>query len=142
MADYNRYPSYSHAPSAPPMPEPSSGHKPSGQPSAPSGYPYHSPPSSYGYSSPYTLGAGGGGGGGGGGGAAGYYFPPGTHPEIIQSFQAVDRDRSGFIDEYELQAALSSGYQRFSLRTIRLLMFLFQNPNNPSKTGEPSLIFS
>ncbi|XP_010906963.1 probable calcium-binding protein CML48 [Elaeis guineensis] len=130
MADYNQYPSHGYAPSAPPMPEPSSGHKPSssGQPSAPSGYPYHAPPSSYGYSSPYTLGAG-------GGGAAGYYFPPGTHPEIIRSFQAVDRDRSGFIDEYELQAALSSGYQKFSLRTIRLLMFLFQNPNNPSKMG-------
>ncbi|KAG1331693.1 putative calcium-binding protein CML48 [Cocos nucifera] len=112
------------------MAEPSSGHKPSssGQPSAPSGYPYHAPPSSYGYSSPYTWGAG-------GGGAAGCYFPPGTAPEIIHSFQAVDRDRSGFIDEYELQAALSSGYQRFSLRTIRLLMFLFQNPNNPSKMG-------
>ncbi|XP_038972517.1 probable calcium-binding protein CML48 [Phoenix dactylifera] len=130
MANYNRYPSHSYAPSAPPMPEPSSGPKPSssGQPPVPSGYPYHAHPPSYGYSSPYPL-------GGGAGGAAGYSFPPGTHPEIIRSFQAVDRDRSGFIDEYELQAALSSGYHRFSLRTIRLLMFLFKNPNNPSKMG-------
>ncbi|KAK8563389.1 hypothetical protein V6N12_035537 [Hibiscus sabdariffa] len=31
----------------------------------------------------------------------------------------VDRDRSGFIDEQELQQALSSGYQKCNLRTIR-----------------------
>ena len=48
----------------------------------------------------------------------------------------VDRDRSGYIDENELQQALSSGYQRFSLRTIRLLMFLFKNPSSPSGIGE------
>lgn len=41
----------------------------------------------------------------------------------------VDRDRSGFVEEKELQQALSSGYQRFSLRTIRLLIFLFKNPS-------------
>lgn len=41
----------------------------------------------------------------------------------------VDRDCSGFVEEKELQQALSSGYQRFSLRTIRLLIFLFKNPS-------------
>ncbi|KAG2674417.1 hypothetical protein I3760_13G134400 [Carya illinoinensis] len=47
----------------------------------------------------------------------------------------VDRDRSGFIDDAELQQALSSAYQRFSLRTIRLLIFLFKNPNDPLRIG-------
>jgi len=47
----------------------------------------------------------------------------------------VDRDRSGFIDENELQQAISSGYQRFSIRTIRLLMFLFKNPHDPLRFG-------
>ncbi|XP_059430274.1 probable calcium-binding protein CML48 [Corylus avellana] len=62
-------------------------------------------------------------------------FPPGTHPDVIRSFQMVDRDRSGFIDENELQQALSSTYQRFCLRTIRLLMFLFKNPHDPLRIG-------
>jgi len=62
-------------------------------------------------------------------------FPPGTHPDVIRSFQMVDRDRSGFIDENELQQALSSTYQRFCLRTIRLLMFLFKNPRDPLRIG-------
>lgn len=57
-------------------------------------------------------------------------FPPGTDPQIIQSFQMVDRDQSGFVEEKELQEALSSGYQRFRLRTIRLLIFLFKNPSD------------
>lgn len=59
----------------------------------------------------------------------------------MSTFQAVDRDRSGSIDEEELQAALSSGYQKFSRKTIRLLMFLFGNPKNPSKIGMILLIF-
>ncbi|KAK9279882.1 hypothetical protein L1049_013565 [Liquidambar formosana] len=63
------------------------------------------------------------------------WFPPGTHPDVIRSFQMVDRDRSGFIDENELQQALSSGYQRFNLRTIRLLMFLFTNPKDSLRIG-------
>ncbi|ESR37474.1 hypothetical protein CICLE_v10029136mg [Citrus x clementina] len=62
-------------------------------------------------------------------------FPPGTHPDVIRSFEMVDRDRSGFIDENELQQALSSGYQRFSLSTIRLLMFLFKNPHDSLRIG-------
>ncbi|KAM3692897.1 hypothetical protein ACB098_08G121600 [Castanea mollissima] len=62
-------------------------------------------------------------------------FPAGTHPDVIRSFQMVDRDRNGFIDENELQQALSSTYNRFSLRTIRLLIFLFKNPNAPLTIG-------
>jgi len=48
----------------------------------------------------------------------------------------VDRDRSGFIDERELQQALSSGFHHFNLRTIRLLMFLFKNPHQPLAVGK------
>ncbi|KAJ1692202.1 hypothetical protein LUZ63_008900 [Rhynchospora breviuscula] len=76
--------------------------------------------------------------GGGGDGAQPFYysaspaFPPGTNPEVIRSFQAVDRDRSGSIDERELQSALSSVYRGFSIRTVRLLLFLFRNPRGPS----------
>lgn len=55
---------------------------------------------------------------------------------MIRSFEMVDRDRSGFIDENELQQALSSGYQRFSLSTIRLLMFLFKNPHDSLRIGK------
>ncbi|BAT92083.1 probable calcium-binding protein CML48 [Vigna umbellata] len=62
-------------------------------------------------------------------------FPPGTPQDVITSFQMVDRDRSGFIDERELQQALSSGFHRFNLRTIRLLMFLFKNPHQPLAVG-------
>lgn len=47
----------------------------------------------------------------------------------------VDSDRSGFIDAKELQRALSSGYQQFSLRTIRLLIFQFGNPADPHRIG-------
>lgn len=63
-------------------------------------------------------------------------FPPGTNPDVIRSFQMVDRDRSGFIDENELQQALTATYHRFCLRTIRLLMFLFKNPNDPLRIGQ------
>lgn len=59
-------------------------------------------------------------------------FPPGTHPDVIRSFQMVDRDRSGFIEDKELQEALSSGYQRFNIRAIRLLISLFKNPSDPA----------
>ncbi|KAF7121497.1 hypothetical protein RHSIM_Rhsim13G0112000 [Rhododendron simsii] len=100
------YHSQSYAPSAPPAPDPNG-----------SGYPYPPAPTNYyGHTSYGSHGQS--------------DFPPGTHPEVIRSFQMVDRDRSGFIDESELQLALSSGYQRFSLGTIRLLMFLFKNPRD------------
>ncbi|KAG6763219.1 calcium-binding protein CML48 [Populus alba x Populus x berolinensis] len=74
--------------------------------------------------------------GNGGGSSYGHSgFPPGTSPDVIRSFEMVDRDRSGFIDENELQQAISSGHQRFSIRTIRLLMFLFKNPHDPLRFG-------
>ncbi|XVF05169.1 hypothetical protein REPUB_Repub05bG0148400 [Reevesia pubescens] len=62
-------------------------------------------------------------------------FPAGTRPDVVRAFEMVDRDRSGFIDENELQQALSSGYQRFNIRTIRLLMFLFKNPYDSLRIG-------
>lgn len=104
-------------------------HASSSSSSSSSGYGYSQsypppPPPSQGY-----------GYGGYGGGYLG--FPAGTQPEIVRAFEAVDRDRSGSIDEGELQSALSSGYQKFAGRTVRLLMFLFKDPNNPnpSKIG-------
>ncbi|EOA31084.1 hypothetical protein CARUB_v10014235mg [Capsella rubella] len=56
-------------------------------------------------------------------------FPPGTDPSIVACFQAADRDNSGFIDDKELQGALSSYHQSFSIRTVHLLMYLFTNSN-------------
>ncbi|CAE5966751.1 unnamed protein product [Arabidopsis arenosa] len=56
-------------------------------------------------------------------------FPPGTDPSIVACFQAADRDNSGFIDDKELQGALSSYNQSFSIRTVHLLMYLFTNSN-------------
>ncbi|KAB2620890.1 calcium-binding protein CML50 [Pyrus ussuriensis x Pyrus communis] len=56
-------------------------------------------------------------------------FPPGTDPEIIACFQLVDQDGSGFIDNKEMQRALSSYNQSFSLRTVHLLMYLFTQTN-------------
>ncbi|KVH90720.1 probable calcium-binding protein CML48 [Cynara cardunculus var. scolymus] len=124
---------YNTSPSAPPVPKPQSQ-----QPGV--AYPYQPPPPSqqpnysYNYGQPHNPMMA-----GGYGSPYGYpptpSFPPGTHPEVIRSFQMVDMDRSGFIDAKELQQALSSGYQRFSLRTIRLLMFLFRNPNDDLRTG-------
>jgi calcium-binding protein CML len=73
--------------------------------------------------------ASGGFGYGNGQGGGGYLaFPLGTHPEVERAFRAADRDCSGAIDERELQGALSSAYHRFSIRTVRLLMFLFNDP--------------
>lgn len=56
-------------------------------------------------------------------------FPPGTDPNIVACFQVADRDNSGLIDDKELQGALSSYNQSFSLRTVRLLMYTFTNTN-------------
>nr|AZL94084.1 calmodulin-like protein 50 [Carica papaya] len=41
----------------------------------------------------------------------------------------ADQDSSGFIDDKELQRALSSYNQTFSMRTVGLLMYLFTNTN-------------
>ncbi|XP_068663660.1 probable calcium-binding protein CML48 [Aristolochia californica] len=129
MASFNRYPSHNYSPSAPPLPD----YSQQGQQQRPSsqGQSYLHPPNSYGYEPSASY-------GNSSFPTQGAYFPPGTHPEIVRSFQMVDKDRSGFIDEMELQAALSSGYQKFSLRTIRLLMFLFKNPNDSSSKIGPT----
>ncbi|GFY96188.1 calcium-binding EF-hand family protein [Actinidia rufa] len=56
-------------------------------------------------------------------------FPPGTDPNVVSCFQMADQDGSGLIDDKELQRALSSYNQSFSLRTVHLLMYLFTNTN-------------
>jgi len=66
-------------------------------------------------------------------------FPPGTDPSIVACFQVADQDGSGLVDDKELQRALSSYNQSFSLRTVHLLMYLFTNTNT-RKIGE-SLIY-
>lgn len=122
MSSYGRYNSQSqpYAPSAPELPPPSSNYTP------PNNYTQTSPPSSN-----YTQGYG-----YGQFSSSGYSnFPPGTNPDIITSFQMVDTDRSGFIDDRELQRALSSSFHSFNLRTIRLLMFLFKHPNESLRIG-------
>ena len=123
--------SSSHAPSAPSLPE---SYDQRGQTysntSYPGNYSHQQHQQSY-----YGQGTGGGGGGGGGYSYGHSGFPPGTSPDVIRSFEMVDRDRSGFIDENELQQALSSGYQRFHIKTVRLLMFLFKNPHDSRRLG-------
>ncbi|KAJ8420738.1 hypothetical protein Cgig2_010908 [Carnegiea gigantea] len=66
-------------------------------------------------------------------------FPPGTDPNIIACFQVADQDGSGMIDDKELQRALSTYNQAFSLRTVRLLMYLFTN-SNARKIGPKEFI--
>ncbi|CAA7400073.1 unnamed protein product [Spirodela intermedia] len=56
-------------------------------------------------------------------------FPPGTDPSLVACFQAADQDGSGLIDDKELQRALSSYNQSFSIRTVHLLMYLFTGTN-------------
>ncbi|XP_057784705.1 calcium-binding protein CBP-like [Salvia miltiorrhiza] len=102
------------APSAPP----GAPNQSYGAPSAPPGAPNQSyggyPPSAYG--SPFAA-------------LTPSAFPPGTDPSVISCFQMADQDGSGFIDDKELQRALSSYNQSFSLRTVHLLMYLFTNTN-------------
>ncbi|XP_034694726.1 probable calcium-binding protein CML49 [Vitis riparia] len=87
-----------------------SSHQP--QPSSMGGY----PPSAPGFGSPFAM-------------LVPSAFPPGTDPNVVACFQMADQDGSGFIDDKELQGALSSYNQRFSLRTVHLLMYLFTNSN-------------
>ncbi|GER36558.1 EF-hand calcium binding protein [Striga asiatica] len=47
-------------------------------------------------------------------------FPPGTHPDVVRSFQMVDRNQNGYIEESELQEALAWSYSKFSRRTLRI----------------------
>ncbi|KAI4300820.1 hypothetical protein L6164_034154 [Bauhinia variegata] len=91
-----------------------SGHKPSSDPhsqSHSSGYPPSSAPP---YASPFAS-------------LVPSSFPPGTDPNVMACFQIADQDGSGLIDDKELQRALSSYNQSFSLRTVHLLMYHFTN---------------
>ncbi|PRQ44839.1 putative serine/threonine-protein phosphatase with EF-hands [Rosa chinensis] len=115
---------------------------PYGAPSAP---PYAAPPhgssgGSAGYGAPYAAPPQHGGGGyptpapapGYGspfGALVPSSFPPGTDPNVVACFQIADQDGSGLIDDKELQKALSSYNQSFSLRTVHLLMYLFTQTN-------------
>ncbi|KAI3788255.1 hypothetical protein L2E82_01015 [Cichorium intybus] len=56
-------------------------------------------------------------------------FPPGTDPNVVACFQVADQDGSGVIDDKELQRALSTYNQSFSIRTVHLLMYTFTNTN-------------
>nr|XP_043612147.1 calcium-binding protein CBP-like [Erigeron canadensis] len=80
-------------------------------PSGPGGY-----PAAAGYGSPFAA-------------LVPSTFPPGTDPNVVACFQAADHDGSGVIDDKELQRALSSYNQTFSIRTVHLLMYLFTNTN-------------
>ncbi|KAG7961953.1 hypothetical protein I3843_09G040900 [Carya illinoinensis] len=101
---------YGAPPSAPPY-----DHKPpKEQYSSSAGAAY--PPSGPNYSSPF-------------GSLVPSAFPPGTDPNVVACFQIADQDGSGLIDDKELQKALSSYNQSFSLRTVHLLMHLFTNSN-------------
>ncbi|KAK1277702.1 putative calcium-binding protein CML50 [Acorus gramineus] len=144
MAGYppgSNYPPYGAAPS-PAQPYPYGGPPPPYNPSAP---PYGHPP---GDKPPKADKIGGGGGYGAPSPAGAAYpaqqgygmgspfaallpstFPPGTDPNLVACFQTADQDRSGSIDDKELQRALSSYNQSFSIRTVHLLMYLFTNTN-------------
>ncbi|CAI8592868.1 unnamed protein product [Vicia faba] len=122
-SSYGRYNSQSYAPSAPELPPPSN-HTPLNN-----NYTQTSPPNSN-YNNYYSYAHV---------SSSGYpppsNFPQGTNPDVIRSFQMVDRDRSGFIDDRELQQALSSSFHNFNLRTIRLLIFLFKHPQESLTIG-------
>jgi len=151
MADYNRYGhSYSYGggggysqgppPSAPPAPHMPATTTSAGAPPSSSYAKY--PPAAYPPPPPQAAAGGFGSAGYGYGSGSGYgfvpvAFPPGTHPEVERAFRAADRDGSGAIDGRELQGALSAAYHRFSIRTVRLLMFLFNDPSSstPSRMG-------
>ncbi|GAB4851643.1 hypothetical protein Ancab_031046 [Ancistrocladus abbreviatus] len=52
-------------------------------------------------------------------------FPEGTDPKLIQSFNMIDKNGDGVIDDRELQSVLSSCGQAFEMRTVHLLMYMF-----------------
>ncbi|KAE9584179.1 putative guanylate cyclase activating protein [Lupinus albus] len=52
-----------------------------------------------------------------------------------------DRDQSGFIDDKELQQALSSAFHyNFNIATIRFLIFLFKDPPQPLTLGPKEFV--
>eukprot|EP00252_Welwitschia_mirabilis_P009367 TRINITY_DN2192_c0_g1_i1.p1 TRINITY_DN2192_c0_g1~~TRINITY_DN2192_c0_g1_i1.p1 ORF type:complete len:229 (+),score=21.86 TRINITY_DN2192_c0_g1_i1:367-1053(+) len=117
MAGYPpNYPNPYGYPGAPPAP----GHPPANYPPPPGAY--GSPYAAYPSAPPPPP--------------QGPMFAPGTDPEIIRCFQMCDQDYSGFIDDKELQRALSSANHQFNMRTVRLLMFEF-NKGNAKKIGPP-----
>nr|CAB3483805.1 unnamed protein product [Digitaria exilis] len=139
MADYNRYGyggGYGHGPPPSAPPAPTSAPPPSSSSSYGYGYGQGGYPPSYPPRPPPP------GGFGFGYGAVPVAFPPGTHPDVERAFRAADRDGSGAIDEHELQGALSSAYHRFSIRTVRLLIFLFNDPasSSPSRMGPAQFV--
>ncbi|KAK4485468.1 hypothetical protein RD792_008109 [Penstemon davidsonii] len=109
-APYTAYP----APSAPPKDNYGA---PPPQHSNYSGYPTPTPQPSAPYGSPFAA-------------LTPSAFPPGTDPNVVACFQVADQDGSGFIDDKELQRALTTYNQSFGLRTVHLLMYLFTNTNN------------
>ncbi|CAD6245629.1 unnamed protein product [Miscanthus lutarioriparius] len=142
MADYNRYGhsysyggggGYSQGPPPSALPAPHMPATTSAAPPSSSSYGGY-PPAAYPPPPPQAA-AGGFGSGGYGYGFVPVAFPPGTHPEVERAFRAADRDCSGAIDERELQGALSSAYHRFSISTVRLLMFLFNDPSSSSASS-------
>ncbi|GAB4843891.1 hypothetical protein Ancab_013855 [Ancistrocladus abbreviatus] len=56
-------------------------------------------------------------------------FPPGTDQKVIDCFNRIDKDRNGLLCDKELQSALSSFSQSFSMRTVHLLMYIFTSTN-------------
>lgn len=154
--------SQQYTPSAPPPPYSPSAPPPPGPDPPRVAYPYQPPQPPANPSSPYapithTHSSSGGGGPFGSGytppppqgyGSYPYHqqpppqnvhisFPPGTHPDVIRSFQMVDRNQNGSIEEKELQEALAWNYQKFSRRTLRLLIFLFRDSRESSfRIGE------
>uniref|UniRef100_A0A7N2R7C3 EF-hand domain-containing protein n=1 Tax=Quercus lobata TaxID=97700 RepID=A0A7N2R7C3_QUELO len=104
--------------SAPPSAPPYDPHKPPKENKPPKDYSSGSgyPPSAPGYGSPFAS-------------LVPSAFPPGTDPNVVACFKIADQDGSGLIDDKELQRALSSYDQSFSLRTVHLLMNHFTNSN-------------
>ncbi|KAL4607747.1 hypothetical protein ACB092_09G197900 [Castanea dentata] len=106
--------------SAPPSAPPYDPHKPPKENKPPKDYSSGSgsgyPPSGPGYGSPFAS-------------LVPSAFPPGTDPNVVACFKIADQDGSGLIDDKELQRALSSYDQSFSLRTVHLLMHHFTNSN-------------
>lgn len=112
----------------PPQNKPPKDHnKPSSSPYSGGGYQQQPPPPQGSYGSPFSA-------------LLPSTFPPGTDPNVIACFQVADQDGSGVIDDKELQRALSSYNQSFSLRTVHLLMYTFTNTNT-RKIGKPNLLF-
>ncbi|KAG0448189.1 hypothetical protein HPP92_027971 [Vanilla planifolia] len=56
-------------------------------------------------------------------------FPPGNGPQLGGVLSDGRSGWEGFIDDKELQRALSSYNQSFSLRTVHLLMYMFTSSN-------------